>query len=129
MKQELEEQQEDTWIKIFSFALSFKAISRLLIISIMNLDLAFSRNNLPRIKDGVYVIKLDGKKRKGTHWVSLFIERNTASYFDVLGIEYIPKEVLHKIKDKSITQNIFRMHDNESIMCGFYCSAFIEYML
>ena len=67
MEQELEEQQEDTWIKIFSFVLSFKAISRLLIISIMNLDGAFSRNNLSRIKDGVYLIKLDGKKRKGTH--------------------------------------------------------------
>ena len=34
-----------------------------------------------------------------------------------------------KIKDKSITHNIFRTKDNESIMCGFYCIAFIEYML
>ena len=74
MEQELEEQQEDTWIKTFSFVLSFKAISRLLIISIMNLDGAFSRNNLSRIKDGVYLIKLDGKKRKGTHWVSLLLK-------------------------------------------------------
>ena len=29
----------------------------------------------------------------------------------------------------SITHNIFRIQDNESIMCGFYCIAFIEYML
>ena len=56
----------------------------------------------------------------------IIIERNTALYFDVLGIKYIPKEVLNKIKDKSITQNIFRMHDNESIMCGCYCIDFIE---
>ena len=34
-------------------------------------------------------------------------------------IEYIPREVLNKIKDKSITHNIFRIQDNESIMCGF----------
>ena len=27
---------------------------------------------------------------------------------------------------KSITHNIFRIQDNESIMCGFYCIAFIE---
>ena len=40
----------------------------------MNLDGAFSRNNLSRIKDGVYLIKLDGKKRKGTHWVSLLLK-------------------------------------------------------
>ena len=50
-------------------------------------------------------------------------------YFDSFGIEYIPQEVLNKIRDKSITHNIFRIQDNESIMCGFYCIAFIEYML
>ena len=69
------------------------------------------------------------KKSKGTQWVSLFIDRNTAVYFDSFGIEYIPQEVLNKIKDKSITHNIFRIQDNESIMCGFYCITFIEYML
>ena len=50
-------------------------------------------------------------------------------YFDSSGIEYISEEVLNKIKDKSITHNIFRIQDNESIMCGFYCIAFKEYML
>ena len=30
-------------------------------------------HNLPKIKDGAFVINLDGKKSKGTHWVSLFI--------------------------------------------------------
>ena len=50
-------------------------------------------------------------------------------YLHSFGIEYIPQEVLNKIKDKSITHNIFRIQDNESIMCGFYCIAFIEYML
>ena len=35
------------------------------------------------------------------------------------GIEYIPQEVLNKARDKSITRNIFRLQDNESIMCGF----------
>ena len=39
------------------------------------------------------------------------------------------QEVLNKIRDKSITHNIFRIQDNDSIMCGFYCIAFIEYML
>ena len=45
-------------------------------------------------------------------WVSLFIERNTAVYFDSLGIEYISLEVLKKIRDKPITHNIFRIQDN-----------------
>ena len=30
------------------------------------------------------------KKSKGTHCVSLFIDRNAAVYFDSFGIEYIP---------------------------------------
>ena len=33
------------------------------------------------------------------------------------------------MKDKSITHNILRTQNNESIMHGFYCVAFIEYML
>ena len=41
----------------------------------------------------------------------------------------IPKEVLKKTKHKSITRNIFRMQDNDFIMCEFYFFAFVEYML
>ena len=52
---------------------------------------AFSRNNLPRINNGVHVKNLDGKISKETHRDSLFIDRNTAVYFDSFGIEYIPQ--------------------------------------
>ena len=48
---------------------------------------------------------------------------------DSFGIEYIPQEVLNEIKDKLITHKVFRIQDNESIICRFYCIAFIEYML
>ena len=67
------------------------------------------------------MINLDDKNSKGT--------QNIAVYLDPFGTEYITQEVLNEIKDKSITHNIFRIQDNESIMCGFYCIAFIEYML
>ena len=36
---------------------------------------------------------------------------------------------LNKIGDKSVTHNIIRIQDNESIVCGYFCIAFIEYML
>ena len=81
------------------------------------------------MNDGAYVLNLNDKNSKGTHWFSLFADRSTAVYFDSFGIEYIPQEVLNKIKDKSITHNIFSIQGNESIMCGFYCITFIEYML
>ena len=50
-------------------------------------------------------------------------------YVDFFGIKYISQEVLIKLKDKSVTHNIFRIQDNDSVMCGFYCIAFIEYIL
>ena len=40
-------------------------------------------------------MNLDDKNSEGTHQVSLFIDRNTAEYFDSFGTEYIPQEVLH----------------------------------
>ena len=61
--------------------------------------------------DGAYVINLDNKNSKATHWVSLFINKNTAVYFDFFGIKYIFQEVLNKIKVKPITHNLFRIQD------------------
>ena len=87
-----------------------------------------SRNSLPRIRRA-YVINLDNKNRKGTHWILLFINKNTAIQFNSFKTEYILQGVLNKIKDKSVAHNIFRMQDNESIMPGFYCVDFKEYML
>ena len=77
----------------------------------------------------MHVINLDGKQSKGTHWVSLVIDRINAVQFGSFEIEYIPQEPLSKIQDKSINHNIFRIQSDDSIMCGFYCIALIEYML
>ena len=68
------------------------------------------------------------QKRKWKHWVPLFIDTNTAAYFDSCGIEYIPLEVQSKIKEKSITSNISRIQDDESSMCRCYYITFVEYM-
>ena len=77
----------------------------------------FSRNNLRRIKDGAYIINIDDKSQE-TNWVSLFMDRNTADSF---GTEYIPEEVLNQIREKSVSHNIFRIQNEDSNMCGFYC--------
>ena len=90
--------------------------------------MVFLTDNLPRIKDEAYVINLDDKQSKGAHWVTLFIARNTAVYFDSFGTEYISQEVLSKIKDKSITRSIFRIQFDDSIKCRFYSLASIEHM-
>ena len=51
--------------------------------------------------------------------VSLFVDKNTAVYFDSFWIDYIPQEVLSKTKDKAINNNIFRIQDDDSVMCEF----------
>ena len=72
-------------------------------------------------------INLNGKKSKGRHWVTLLIDRNKAVYFRSFGTQYILQEILDK--DKSIIHSIFRMPDDDSILCGFDCIASIEQML
>ena len=79
---------------------------------------------MPTRKDGVYITNFDDK----THWLSLFTHKNGALYFDSFVIECIPLELLNKNKNKSINHNIFRIQDNDSIICEFYCIAFIEYI-
>ena len=53
----------------------------------------YSRDNLPKIKDGAYVINLDEYSNIGTHWVALYIHNNDVTYFDSFGVEHIPKEI------------------------------------
>ena len=53
----------------------------------------YSRNNLPEIKDGAYVINLDEYESIGTHWIALYVNNNNVTYFDNFGVEHIPKEV------------------------------------
>ena len=90
----------------------------------------FSRNNLPKkIKDGVYVINLDEYADEGTHWIALFCNRNKIVYFDSFGVEYIPEEIKEFIGNKNIKANIFQVQENNSIMCGYFCIGFIDFML
>ena len=94
----------------------------------------FSRDNLPKkIKDGAYVINFDEYADTGTHWIALFCKKNEIIYFDSFGVEYIPEEIKEFIKEfpgnKSIKTNIFRVQGNNSIMCGYFCIGFIDFML
>ena len=89
----------------------------------------YSRNNLPnKIKKGAYVINLDEYENIGTHWVALFVKPKYTVYFDSFGIEHIPKEI-NKFIHNDIKSNIFKIQAYDSIMCGYFCIEFINYML
>ena len=51
------------------------------------------------------------------------------TYFDRLGVEHIPKEIRTFINNKNIKTNIFRIQAYDSIMCGYFCIAFIDFLL
>ena len=53
----------------------------------------YSRDKLPNIKDGAYIVNLDEYSDIGTHWVALYVHNNDASYFDSFVVEHIPKEI------------------------------------
>ena len=90
----------------------------------------YSRDNLSKIKDGAYVINLDEYSDIGTHWVALYVQNNNVTYFDSFGVEHIPKEIKAFIdRSLSITTNIFRIQAYDSIMCGYFCIRFIDFML
>ena len=42
----------------------------------------YSRSNLPKIKDGAYVINLDEFKSIGTQWIALYVNAENVTYFD-----------------------------------------------
>ena len=92
MEEDLEEQERDIWKKILVplHPLNYIEITNYFKYEPRFIGV-FSRNNLPRIKNGGYVTNVDDKKSKVTHWVSLSVDI--------------------------------------SIICGFYCIDFIEYML
>ena len=89
----------------------------------------FSIDNLPKIKDGTYVKNLDEYSDIGTHWVALYVQNNNVTYFDSFGVEHMPKEIRTFISNKNITTNVFRLQTYDSIMCGYFCSGFIDFML
>ena len=68
----------------------------------------------------------------------MFVKTNEVIYFDSFGIEHIPQEINKfigneqsssaKARNKKIKANIFRIQAYDSIMCGYFCIEFINYM-
>ena len=112
----------------------------------------FSRDNLPNsirpkglrskelgstVKNGAYVINLDEYHDIGTHWIALYVNNKIVTYFDSFGVEHIPKEIMKFIartsfglgsRRKKIIKNIYRIQAFDSIMCGYFCIGFINFM-
>ena len=59
------------------------------------------------------------------------------TYFDSFNVEHIPKEIKafidrplsSALQNKNIITNIFRIQAFDSIICGYFCIGFIDFML
>ena len=59
----------------------------------------------------------------------IYVINNDVTYFDSFGVEHIPKEMRTFINNKNIKTNSFRIKTLDSIMCGFFCIGFIDFMI
>ena len=88
----------------------------------------FSRDNLPNsIKNGAYAINLDEYHDIGTHWVALYVNNKTITYFDFFGVEHIPNENMKFIGNKKIIPNIYRIQAYDSVS-GYFCIGFLNFI-
>ena len=50
------------------------------------------------------------------------------TYFHSFGVEHIPEEIETFINNKNIKTNIFRIQANDSVLCGYFCIGFIDFI-
>ena len=90
----------------------------------------YSRDNLSvEIKDRAYIINLHKYSDIGTRCVALYVQNNDVIYFDSFGVEHIPKEIKTFMSNKNTKTNTFRILAHDSIMCGYFCIGFINFMV
>jgi hypothetical protein len=87
------------------------------------------KDELPeKVEDGCYIINLQSSTDgQGTHWLSLFIHKNNAYYFDSYGappsVEIM--KFVKKRKGCHMYYNNFIIQDLKSQNCGWYALAFL----
>ena len=69
----------------------------------------YSKNNLSKIKDGAYIINLDGYESIGTQWINCMWMLKNLTYLESSGVEHIAKEIRKSIENKNIKTKISRI--------------------
>ena len=59
----------------------------------------------------------------------MYVQNNDVTYFDSFGVDHTPKEIKSFIGNKNIKANIFRIQAHDSVMCGYFCTGFIDFIL
>ena len=59
----------------------------------------------------------------------MYALNNNVTYFDSFGVEHIPKEIKIFIDESIVVTNIFWIQAYDSVMCGYFCIGFIDFIL
>ena len=59
----------------------------------------------------------------------MYVKNNEVIYFDNFAVEQLAKEIKRFIGHKNTKTNIFRIQADNSILCGYFCIGFIDFML
>ena len=54
---------------------------------------------------------------------------NNVTYFDSFDVEHISKEIKNFINKSIVVTNIFGIQAYDSVMCGYFCIGFVDFML
>ena len=68
----------------------------------------YSRNNLPKIKEGTYVINTDEFKSIETHWIALYVNKDNVTYFSNFGVEHTLKEIQKFVGNKKYSNKYLK---------------------
>ena len=58
----------------------------------------------------------------------MYVKNNGVVYFGSFVVEHVPKEIKRFIGHKVIKTNILTIQSDNSIMCGYFCIGFIDFM-
>ena len=97
----------------------------------------FAENELSRLTLTSFpcslIVNLDHQNLPGSHWVALFITKQTIEIWDTLGFRIldwprIPCTLLKFLHRQLLSRRVIvskRIQHSESVLCGFYCIFFI----
>ena len=85
----------------------------------------FARDDLPdKLVNGYYVVNLDGKYSKGTHWVGMKVGSREIIYFDSFGF-ICPNEIIERKGNRFISYSTHEIQNLKSVACGYFVAYFL----
>ena len=111
------------WRFIFKLILKQRTIIRM-VPTLMVLVLEILQN-----RGWKQLLNLDKFKLLRNHWIAFYVNGSNIIYFDSFGVKHVPREVKKFSKSENVIANVNRTQAYDSIMCGYFCIKFIDFML